>query len=223
MSWLKRAFKKVGNVVGDVGKVVGKVVSVVTGGGSGPSFPKAPAGGFNMPQLSGNLMIAPPTALVPKIPDAISSLLPTGVVDSVNAGLGIAQSAKEAVIPEKTSFFGKLFEKVPGGSTVGNFLKEVGSKIAPGILGTGKNQIPSDGTQSTSLGNSLFGDIIKTVGSVFADTPQGKELVKETITEKIKSNWEKIALYGLAVGGVIYALVKPKTSNNKFSNKSKFR
>lgn len=49
-----------------------------------------------------------------------------------------------------------LFKKKAGGTLVGNILRGISSRVAPGILGTGKDLIPLEPNQQPTQANQTF-------------------------------------------------------------------
>lgn len=49
-----------------------------------------------------------------------------------------------------------LFKKKAGGTLVGNILRGISSRVAPGILGTGKELIPLEPNQQATNANQTF-------------------------------------------------------------------
>jgi hypothetical protein len=128
-------------------------------------------------------------------------------------------------------FLSGLFKKKKGGTMFGNLLRGVSSKVTGGLLGSGaglqaweesQNQTELNDLQkqlmvSNNRANNGFaaGQKMAMAGIEAAGGQPNATIGQSVFTETLKKNWYFVLGGVIAIVGIVYLIVKPK-SNKKF-------
>lgn len=127
-------------------------------------------------------------------------------------------------------FLKSLFQKKPGGTTVGNFLRAFSNQATGGLLGTGKNMIPAENPEQTAPENEAINTLGQTAGTLaqpyvnnvtskVLNSPTGQTLTNTIISTAFK-NWLKknwwLFLFPLA--WIVYAIANRNKNKSRNQN-----